>query len=215
MLNDYGKSLFKPWLSVQNVVLGFFLIFVVGLVIRQYALTSSEIASWVQAVGSVGAIWGALALGRQQIRNQDAMRFRELEVKSGAFLGVFESACKNSNKIAELAGLNIPVSHFSMRWELYISELYRTNIAMLKGIPAHELGGYDLVSAHAVILSVMLKIEADLLRLFEVDEGADVQARWSEHVYAQIISHNKLVQTSFESFRGAHQERLEKLRAVL
>ncbi|QUE91166.1 hypothetical protein KBP52_01560 [Pseudomonas sp. SCA2728.1_7] len=56
MLNDYGKSLFKPWCSVQNVTLVLALVFVVGLTIKTYALNSSEIASWVQAFGSVAAI---------------------------------------------------------------------------------------------------------------------------------------------------------------
>lgn len=56
MFNDYGKSLFKPWCSVQNVVLFLAFLFVTGLAIRTYGLNSSEIASWVQAFGSILAI---------------------------------------------------------------------------------------------------------------------------------------------------------------
>lgn len=59
MLNDYGKSLFKPWVSVQNVVLSFAVLFVVGLVINKVNLSSSEWASWVQAIGSIAAICAA------------------------------------------------------------------------------------------------------------------------------------------------------------
>ncbi len=56
MLNDYWKSLFRPGCSVQNVTLVLAITFITGLTIKAYALNSSEIASWVQAFGSVAAI---------------------------------------------------------------------------------------------------------------------------------------------------------------
>lgn len=66
MLNDYGKSLFRPWLSAQNVCLALALVFICGLLIRTYDLKSSDIASWVQAIGSILAIVGAFAVGSKQ-----------------------------------------------------------------------------------------------------------------------------------------------------
>ena len=63
MLNDYGKSLFKPWFSVQNVVVGMAGLFLAVLAIRTGALTQNELASWVQAIGSIAAIWGAFRVG--------------------------------------------------------------------------------------------------------------------------------------------------------
>lgn len=59
MLNDYGKSLFKPFVSVQNVVLGFAVLFSATLAITKVNMTSSEWASWVQAIGSIAAICAA------------------------------------------------------------------------------------------------------------------------------------------------------------
>ncbi|BAO62864.1 hypothetical protein PPC_3517 [Pseudomonas protegens Cab57] len=56
MLNDYGKSLFKPWCSVQNVVLSLAFVYVTGFAIKTYGLSNSEVASWVQAFGSIAAI---------------------------------------------------------------------------------------------------------------------------------------------------------------
>jgi len=70
MLNDYGKSLFKPLVSVQNVVLGSSVLFVVGLVITQVELNSSEWASWVQAIGSIAAIVGATYIAGEQRRQK-------------------------------------------------------------------------------------------------------------------------------------------------
>ncbi|MCE0880728.1 hypothetical protein [Pseudomonas putida] len=62
MLNDFGKSLFKPWVSVANVSLALALIYLVFLAIRTYDLNKVEVASWVQAVGSIASIWGAFLL---------------------------------------------------------------------------------------------------------------------------------------------------------
>ncbi|MCU7217570.1 hypothetical protein [Pseudomonas sp. VE 196-7] len=70
MLNGHGKELLKPWLSVQNVVLGVAVIFVTFLMIRTYELNRSEVASWVQAVGSVLAIIAAAIIASSQRREQ-------------------------------------------------------------------------------------------------------------------------------------------------
>ncbi|WP_169775111.1 hypothetical protein [Pseudomonas sp. CES] len=59
MLNKYGDSLFRPWLSVQNCCLGFAGIYVAVLLCRVYDLNSGEVASWVQAVGAIVSIWAA------------------------------------------------------------------------------------------------------------------------------------------------------------
>lgn len=68
MLNDQGNELFKPWISVQNGILVVSLVFVVVLL----KLSSSELASWVQAVGSIAAIWGAFQISNRQLQRQNA-----------------------------------------------------------------------------------------------------------------------------------------------
>jgi len=73
VLNDCGKELMKPWMSVQNFVLALALIFCVALM----KLSSSELASWVQAVGSIAAIWGAFAISNQQSKKQEAQRISD------------------------------------------------------------------------------------------------------------------------------------------
>jgi hypothetical protein len=59
MLNDCGKALLRPWLSVQNVVLALSFIYLGFLLVRTYSLNSGEVASWVQAIGSIAAIVAA------------------------------------------------------------------------------------------------------------------------------------------------------------
>ncbi len=81
MLNDYGKSLFEPLLSVPNIVLGLSVLFVACLVIAQVDLNSSEWASWVQAVGSIAAILSAVWIAGRDTRER---RKSESEAKQGA-----------------------------------------------------------------------------------------------------------------------------------
>lgn len=66
MLSDRGKELLKPWISVQNFVLAFAVIFFIAL----FDLSSSELASWVQAIGSITAIAAAVLISSSQRREQ-------------------------------------------------------------------------------------------------------------------------------------------------
>lgn len=77
MLNDYGKSLFEPLLSVSNVVLGLSILFVASLVIARVDLDSSAWASWVQAIGSIVAILAAV-----WISNRDSRERRKSEAEA-------------------------------------------------------------------------------------------------------------------------------------
>lgn len=68
MLNDYGKEMFKPWCSVQNVVAALAVLFLMALGITHFSLNSSEVASWVQAIGSIAAILGAFSISNRQTK---------------------------------------------------------------------------------------------------------------------------------------------------
>lgn len=81
-MSDYGTSFFKPWVSVQNAVLAIAAIFLIAVM----KLTSSELASWVQAIGSIAAIWGAFKIGEHQhqrhlIQRAEDAELNKLEVK--------------------------------------------------------------------------------------------------------------------------------------
>ncbi|WKV85974.1 hypothetical protein LJJ44_08850 [Pseudomonas sp. B24_DOA] len=83
MLNDYGKSLFKPWCSVQNVVWCLALFYMGWLLVRIYDLKNSDVASWVQAFGSIAAILGAFAISnRQATLQRESVAAAELKRKN-------------------------------------------------------------------------------------------------------------------------------------
>lgn len=216
MLNDFGKSLLKPWLSVQNVCLALAAFFVFALLIRMYDFNKSELASWVQALGSIGAIWGALAASRKQMTNQAIAEAKRAELRDGAYLAVVESACKNVRKLSEFLERGPTLNGFLLMWDYHVGGLFESNMEMLKGIPAHELGSYDLVVSHSVIITKMARIKATIRGLHEVSEQYKrVQERWVKHQYAEITSDDEMVQEALARYKQALSVKLAVMSSPL
>lgn len=214
MPNDYGKSLFKPWASVPNFCIAFALIFITVLAIRCYDLNKSELASWVQAIGSIGAIWGALSINRRQLRNHDLAKVDEIEERAGAYLAVVESACRNAKKIADFVSDDPSASALKLLWDYNFGELFKTKLNMLKGIPAHELGSYDLVEAHSVIVAKMIRIESIVLGMAELDgKYKRIQENWAKYKYNEICGDNEMIQKALASYKVAHIAKIEAVRS--
>lgn len=92
MLNDYGKSLFEPLLSVPNIVLCLSAVFVLALTLMKVELTTSEWASWVQAVGAIVSIWAAWVIASRQSRRAEKAAMRQDSAKCAAIVGVLNYA---------------------------------------------------------------------------------------------------------------------------
>ncbi|WP_085590833.1 hypothetical protein [Pseudomonas sp. B14(2017)] len=204
MLNEYGKSLLKPWLSVQNICLALAICFVTVLLIRTYDLNKSELASWVQAFGSIGAIWGALAVSRRQITMQANADAKRAELRDGAYLAVMESACKNVRKLSEFVDGGPTLNAFLLMWDYHVGGLFESNMEILKGIPAHELGSYELVVSHSVVMTKMIRIQGVIRGLREADERyKKVQEPWVKYQYSEITGDNEVVQDALERYKVA------------
>ena len=92
MLNDYGKSLFEPLISVPNIVLCLSAAFVLALALMKVELTTSEWASWVQAVGAIISIWAAWVIASRQSRRAEKAAMRQDVAKCAAIVGVLNYA---------------------------------------------------------------------------------------------------------------------------
>lgn len=142
MRNDQGKELFKPWLSVQNVVLAIALIFVIALL----KLKSSELASWVQAIGSIAAIWGAFQISNRQAEKQNAERAQAEKQKAERIKSVLLLLARNQREQLRLLhstvfnaiedfGLNTINPYLEVGWHLK----WPPHIEALKSITIMEL----------------------------------------------------------------------------
>lgn len=160
MLNDYGKSLFKPWCSIQNAVWCLALLYLAWLTIRVYDLKSSDIASWVQAFGSVAAIVFAAYLpiwhGRVSLKQrQDSLAGIMRVVSDDAV----ESLCLLSNTFlcpkkerGQMA--RYEVFHRGRDWVALIDQLAQIPVAELSPTAARDLSYLkDAVSFGAFVAS--------------------------------------------------------------
>lgn len=200
MLNDYGKSLFKPWLSVQNVVLVLAGIFVACLAIRVYSLNSSEVASWVQAFGSIAAIWGAFAISNGQVRKAEQERKKEAEQRLAACYAVMQSAADHSQALGEMIKQNPPRPVFKYGWESILGELFQVSLNSLKQIPAHELGSYELVVAYQGITGSVAKIISLVSDFKTRDAFLDSEAG---HLYGELQGQCGLIGFRWAKFKEA------------
>ncbi|MGU3345752.1 hypothetical protein [Pseudomonas monsensis] len=213
MLNDFAKELMKPWFSVQNFVWVLAVIFGIALL----KPTSSELAGWVQAIGSIAAILGALKVGRlqienqnavvaEQVRNQDEAKNKELRARAGAMFAVVQCCANQAEALANIAKQKMPVEILKMTWEAHLKELSLANLNALKGIPTFELGSYDLVVTHSHILASFISLISEIERVVVGDRA--FHAPESNEIYAGVIQHNGVLQYGFRIFTKSHEERL-------
>ncbi len=199
MLNDCGKELLKPWMSVQNVVLIGSLIFMIAL----FKPTSSEVASWVQAVGSIAAIWGALSIGRKQIANQIEMSHKERVERTKSFYAVVEGAVDALTKIGNVSSKKPSLEAYDIFINNYFGERFKISLHMLKGVPAHDLGSYELVMAYSKILSSMTYVSLLLAELSEaIGTGLGRKPPgWMSNTYGLIELHSSMAQRAWAEFQ--------------
>jgi hypothetical protein len=145
MLNECGKELFKPWFSVQNVVLGLSLAFVAILAIRTFGLNSGEVASWVQAFGSVAAIvfaaylpiWhGRVSLKRRQDSLAEIMRVISDDAIESLCLLSSTFLCPERER-SQMAKYEI--FHRGRDWAALVDQLAQIPVAELSPTSARDL----------------------------------------------------------------------------
>jgi hypothetical protein len=203
MLNDYGKKLFKPWCSVQNVLVVLSVIFLVALTIVHFSLNSSEIASWVQAIGSIAAIWGAFTVSNNQVKRQIEQKEEEKKRQAGALLAVVKSASDHTLALLDMIRQRPVLLVFGTFWNGIFSELFGMSVNSLKQIPAHELGDYDLVVNYVTITGCMVNIVARVKRWEEVGTINDDHAMI---LYRDLETQCSFVISSWEKFKVASEK---------
>lgn len=131
ILNECGEKLLKPWLSVQNIVIGISIVYIVLLTIRLYDLNKSELSGWVQAVGAIVSIWAAWGIATQQSKREQREARRADLAKCAAVAGVIRHAIRAADlRPAEGKG-TIQVGELLDGIEKSISSLDRIDVLSL------------------------------------------------------------------------------------
>jgi hypothetical protein len=139
-------------------------------------LTKVEWASWVQAIGSVGAITFAYFIGKQQAAAtlqsvRDADRLAALR-RYDSILAVADAALNYAKEIAKsFAPKQASYMHLRMT---HSDQLMQNMMDSLQIIPAHEMGSYHAVSAFLTLRNAMHDFRGNVKRAlakFETSDG--------------------------------------------
>ena len=200
MLNDYGKELFKPWCSVQNVVVALSVLFLMAVVIVHFNLNSGEIASWVQAVGSIAAIWGTFTVSNNQVKREAERKKEDERRQAGARYAVVKSASDHAKSLQDFIITSPQPLAFNTLWEQIFSELIEMSKNSLNQLPAHELGSYELVVNHISIAGAIANIAERVKRWKDTSSFAEEQAF---ALYRDLNMHCGQVAFSWGNFQAA------------
>lgn len=200
MLNDYGKELFKPWCSVQNVALALSVLFLMALAIARFNLNSSEMASWVQAIGSIAAIWGAFTVSNNQVKRQIEQKKEDEKRKSLACYAVVKCAVDHARSVGEVVEKGMPLEVFKISWSQVLSNLIESSLNSLKQLPAHELGNYDLVISLAGITGGLANI---FERSRKLNDAAALLNQEHAYFLSEVSLQCKIVEMHWRSFEKA------------
>jgi hypothetical protein len=200
MLNDYGKELFKPLCSVQNVVVVLSVLFLLAITIRYFGLNSSEIASWVQAVGSIAAIWGAFTVSNNQVRRQIDQKKEDDKRKADSLFAVVKSAADHVRVLGTIVNDGLDPKVFKLSWSKVISDVMEMSLNSLKQLPAHELGNRDLVVAHTGITGGVSNLFQICSRFQSVDALVDAQCAY---LLSELKFQCEFIERHWQKFESA------------
>jgi len=198
MLNDYGKSLFEPLLSVPNIVLGLSVLFVAVLVIAQVDLNSSEWASWVQAIGSITAIWGAFRISNKQVNKQDEERKLLERKSSNSRLSVVRNAAAYAQALGQYVDKDPSPSEFIEMWNGAMSVSVAHAFDSLRALPLLELSSYKQVLLYNEILGAISTIRSAATRFVEAEGDLDSKA---SEIYTAIKVQAVMIEGHWYDFK--------------
>lgn len=137
---------------------------------------SGEIASWVQALGSIGAIIGAFKVGQRQANAafEQAIRLRELEARDRAAMvaAIVDAACRQCSRWTEkLDGIkteaHIPM--LQLDWGAYGRPEFDAAFADINGISLLGLPTPGHVEALVAMRKGLIHAQGSFERLMKIE----------------------------------------------
>jgi hypothetical protein len=172
---------------------------------------ASLMASWMQAIGSIGAILGAYWIGEKQMRVAEAKAERDKADRKRAYFAIAEVALVEARAIETF--VNTP--RINALLMIFETSQRRAGIAAeaLSGIPLHELGSAQAIAA----ISAMRAQMHDLQRVFE-NSVKDIAVTPAETLYpnpdGESIERRAAIET-IETIVGSIMSAFARLRREL
>ncbi|MCA8339477.1 hypothetical protein [Burkholderia multivorans] len=174
-----------------------------ALTVQAWGWNASNVAAWVQALGSIGAIVGAFMVGSRQIESDRRQTLeneaRERARKSDAIMAVVTHAMGQASSTAEsFRRMPTPVLKAALDQPIY--SLAEAADALLN-VPLHEVGSSEAVTQFAS-LQVVLKQMSAAVREFK---AMDLNAATLSHIghIERLTASTAMAQFHADSFAEA------------
>lgn len=180
------------------------------------------LASWVQAIGSILAIVGAVAVSRSQAATQNAialgqiqhqidMNKRERVDRAVALYAVIDCAATWCDAIYNTAAEDESPKMLRAVWVSHLREVSQANLHALRSIPVYELGSYELVVGYGTVLATFVKYISEVELV--IDGGRSLDVPESMGIFGGMKHQNALMQAGFGAFKDAHRAKYGELPA--
>ncbi|MFD1555998.1 hypothetical protein ACFSHT_10235 [Paraburkholderia silviterrae] len=149
---------------------------VVAFLVYAFKLHSEAASGWVQAVGSIAAIFGAYKIGERQsesnMRQAQEMAERERRHRMGAYGAVVEGAHNQAKNVIRL-GSTLEKAGFYRTWNGQNEPLFNGMVLAIDNIPLHDLGSPENVRALILMKSVLAQMGDETNKFFKSGNWLD------------------------------------------
>lgn len=144
-----------------------------------FPASSSELASWIQAVGSIGALLGAFFLGAHQADNARKLAMQLEQERWAKKDASYKAVVQNLITVTHDALTSIQEEEdsgtFKAGWSLYTQHEIRAALNAFDGMPLHDLGSQPRIFHACGIRNLAQRLLADVHQSFKPENLADLQ----------------------------------------
>ncbi len=167
------------------------------------------LASWVQAFGSIGAIFGAFAISSGQERRQRRLAKRSSIDRFDAYCAVIKNSVESAQSVSSFAHNETSYFEFRSVWEKYLGESFRSSLEAAKGILVHELSDYKLVAYYSGLMGSIYKMHYEVEKYMATTPNTEATFK----VYDDLKLLSSMIKFDWTQFQDrAEQKRIRMKR---
>ncbi|WP_025139025.1 hypothetical protein [Achromobacter sp. DH1f] len=158
--------------------------------------TSSDLAAWIQAIGSIGAIAAAYFLGERQARRAreqalEIFRLQRTRVEDGS-RGVVSQLYGEILAISQAAH-RFDYRTFSEFWQTYLKGTCAAALDAFDHLPLHELGSNRRVQVGFEMRGIVVHTTARITQMLEAEIKVDDATSASDRVNRQRFEEGRRI----------------------
>ena len=129
--------------------------------------------AWIQALGSVGAIWAALKVSNRQLAKMAEASKNDAEERAHAIAAVAIGAGRYGEMWCEIVRKRPSREDFRWLWSRSFAEIIDASVYSMRQVPTHELRSIKMINAFNGVLSSLILISSKTKSAIHSDAFAD------------------------------------------